>query len=551
MPPSVMSIPWTSHPQNTNTSFGCCYPFGLRMAKILPPELSPPRPPGKFSITAMLLRRATMLAMDWLKKYLHFMQNFPARLMGAILRGIASRAMSILEKAARLLREREEMGRAGGKMEKQNLEGSHLQYLVQGHFESFTLESLVQDGYLGKGLNQLSIGSSSSKVDMMHLEKEGISELCLRSPSIGFEFRNDWEDFSEDDDEDSVGLEDMESSGDFSQGCWEDFYHPQIFPKGDSFGNGLNEYCSNIEELNTSEGALWQSMECTFVSLEYEGGLKASRDLSVHEDQSLEDTLDSSEDGEQLEMNRNHRDKGAVNSGSPNSFKSPLILSLFYSPSEEEENEEDDSEDWWSEDEIEDSDQFRTALDSSNSGNGDKDLERDSNSLEDFCGSFFTKDDPFHPLCFSKPIQAPKPKYDAPKQSWPLEDPRANHSCPAHKCSQPSSAENGKPVSAETVGSQEENPVIKKVRFSPVITVHHLPVWDNASQAARKGPWEEMARDRCRFRRRIAEVGAILEPCLDREHQARMWRKIHGLPLAPEEEDGTINTPFLSRSSHA
>lgn len=61
-------------------------------------------------------------------------------------------------------------------------------------------------------------------------------------------------------------------------------------------------------------------------------------------------------------------------------------------------------------------------------------------------------------------------------------------------------------------------------------------VWDYASRAARRGPWEEMARDRCRFRRRIAEVGAILEPFLGMEHRAKAWKKIHEIPSVLQEE---------------
>ncbi|CAD6226613.1 GSCOCG00011909001-RA-CDS, partial [Cotesia congregata] len=39
-------------------------------------------------------------------------------------------------------------------------------------------------------------------------------------------------------------------------------------------------------------------------------------------------------------------------------------------------------------------------------------------------------------------------------------------------------------------------------------------VWDFASRQARKGPWEQAARDRERFHRRIQELNKIIEPML-------------------------------------
>lgn len=49
--------------------------------------------------------------------------------------------------------------------------------------------------------------------------------------------------------------------------------------------------------------------------------------------------------------------------------------------------------------------------------------------------------------------------------------------------------------------------------------------WNYAYRAARRGPWEEMARDRERFRGRINCIGRILEPILTVKHRECIWRE--------------------------
>ena len=57
----------------------------------------------------------------------------------------------------------------------------------------------------------------------------------------------------------------------------------------------------------------------------------------------------------------------------------------------------------------------------------------------------------------------------------------------------------------------------KHVTFKPdseLVVVHRLIAWDYAYRACRRGPWEEYARDRMHFKRRIESVACVLEPCL-------------------------------------
>lgn len=49
--------------------------------------------------------------------------------------------------------------------------------------------------------------------------------------------------------------------------------------------------------------------------------------------------------------------------------------------------------------------------------------------------------------------------------------------------------------------------------------------WNYAYRAARKGPWEEMARDNERFKGRIKSIKAVLDPILEDDHRSKIWQK--------------------------
>lgn len=72
-----------------------------------------------------------------------------------------------------------------------------------------------------------------------------------------------------------------------------------------------------------------------------------------------------------------------------------------------------------------------------------------------------------------------------------------------------------------------------QVRFSPVVHVHVMRSWTFARQASRKGNWEEMARDRDRFQRRIREAEAQLGPCLSPAHRRKVRAHLDGALTDP------------------
>ncbi|NWV08785.1 PR15B phosphatase, partial [Ptilonorhynchus violaceus] len=70
-------------------------------------------------------------------------------------------------------------------------------------------------------------------------------------------------------------------------------------------------------------------------------------------------------------------------------------------------------------------------------------------------------------------------------------------------------------------GEKKANSKRKKVTFLEKVTEYYI-----SSEEDRKGPWEEMARDGCRFQKRIQETEEAIGYCFTAEHRQRVFHRL-------------------------
>ncbi|XP_055682695.1 uncharacterized protein LOC129789708 [Lutzomyia longipalpis] len=65
----------------------------------------------------------------------------------------------------------------------------------------------------------------------------------------------------------------------------------------------------------------------------------------------------------------------------------------------------------------------------------------------------------------------------------------------------------------------------RKVRFNLKPEVHVIRAWEFAYRQARKGNWDQVARDRDRFEKRILSLGRVLSPILEQNHREKVYNE--------------------------
>ncbi|XP_030281746.1 protein phosphatase 1 regulatory subunit 15A [Sparus aurata] len=185
----------------------------------------------------------------------------------------------------------------------------------------------------------------------------------------------------------------------------------------------------------------------------------------------------------------------------------------------------------------------------------DTDTEEDDEE-EQLWKSLCTKDDPYHPLNFQVCLQS--------SQTTTLKSGKGQDTLDVHTKKSPTKGkkcEKGakmprrskvtkptlpdrhlkshshpdktlvpwkRPGQTQDKKKSKDSTTEKKVRFSPLVQVHVMQTWPFARQASRKGHWEQMARDRDRFKRRIQETEQAIGHCFTQPHRERMRAYLDG-----------------------
>ncbi|XP_029441099.1 uncharacterized protein LOC115080809 isoform X2 [Rhinatrema bivittatum] len=176
-------------------------------------------------------------------------------------------------------------------------------------------------------------------------------------------------------------------------------------------------------------------------------------------------------------------------------------------------------------------------------------IDDENRALWDF---FCHSEDPYNPLSFSRATRS-QPAPPAQGEIQQEEAERAVEQPTPLMILAQSESESSEPAAEmgdwNSQRSRDSSISLKKVRFSPVVLVRQMRTWSFAHHMARKGPWEEIARDRCRFQRHIAEMETTIGWCLESGHreaiQARGRRGCH-----TKEEVGCVS-PTLQETPGA
>lgn len=133
--------------------------------------------------------------------------------------------------------------------------------------------------------------------------------------------------------------------------------------------------------------------------------------------------------------------------------------------------------------------------------------------------SFSSSSDPFNPLNFQAPIRTHKPPKVRARKTSPCHNPVSPPEYRKEEAEERLDSGFCEAPTARSCGS------IKKVRFCDDVK----EFFASCGEEDRRGPWEELARDRCRFLRRCQEVEQSIAYCLQPQHRRRVYERLAAL----------------------